>query len=569
MRLKRLHAQRQKTMEFAVPSAEDFPDVIVYSSDEEEKESLSEEEDSTSSEEKNSADGSESGNSHSDTSSSEGDGEPRPKLGENNLDEDDIRERAMKRRRHRRRARKAFLLKEEKKDHLDRVRETLRMFYKKTGGITAWVRTFGWDGAVDNVAKFAGVDTAPGPIGPPVIKGITLPSNDLVGPWRRPFRSLIPLISDTLTSLRLSRNRMEGGIPRCLGNCVNLGVLNLNDNKLTGTLPSALARLTKLRVLNLRQNNIEGYANVAFSIHSLVSLDLSENNFSGPLPLHMLQKMVGLEDINLSYNAFAGPFLTKKVCTALGDKIIKVKLSRNDFNGVVAEEIRLLQNLSSLELDGNRFTGPIPEGICMVTNLRRLWLSDCDFQGNIPKHIGRLRKLRTLDIGGNSIGPFVPPSIGKLRRLTVLRIDRNELVGFLPLDEIKKLTLLEEISFRGNEFLDPVIMGMIREFALENGISLERKDKWKGLCNLPCDPASESDGSDTDKEREESEDEEDEEDEETSERTSSETTEDESSSRRSGESGGDRSNDDDSEEENSEGEDTESAVSSTGSGSTK
>ena len=499
-RLKRLKKQwelEKKSEVNKVPIDYVFPDVIVYSSQESSGEESSEEKDESSEEDIDTADGSESGLSHDSTSSSEGDGEPRPKISED-FDEDDYRAAAGKRRRHRRRKRKALAIEEEKKDFCQRIIGSLRNFYNETGGITTWKMTHGWDRNTDQLHKWSGIGIGTGndsyrsTHSLPHIKEIVLPSNGIGGPWRRPFRTLLPLICNTLTTLRLSGNKLSGNIPRCIGTCKELTILSLNDNEITGELPLCLNQLTKLRVLNLRQNNIEGFASIAFMLKSLVSLNLSENNFSGALNLADLCNMEHLEDLDLSYNSFAGSFFTPSVCKALEARIVRIRLSRNDFNGIIPDDIRQCVNLTSLTLDGNRFSGPIPDGLCALTSLQRLWLADNHFQGNLPEKIGRLRNLRTFDIGGNSFGPSVPASIGKLRKLSVLRFDRNSFVGFLPFDEIKKMSLLEEMSYVGNEYLDPHMLETLKEFALENNIHLDRRDNWDQFYPDPCDPASES-----------------------------------------------------------------------------
>ena len=122
---------------------------------------------------------------------------------------------------------------------------------------------------------------------------------------------------------------MSGNIPRCIGTCKELTILSLNDNEITGELPLCLNQLTKLRVLNLRQNNIEGFASIAFMLKSLVSLNLSENNFSGALNLADLCNMEHLEDLDLSYNSFAGKLaFTKMPADTLKPKAINNCLYR-------------------------------------------------------------------------------------------------------------------------------------------------------------------------------------------------------------------------------------------------
>ena len=100
--------------------------------------------------------------------------------------------------------------------------------------------------------------------------------------------------------------------------------------------------------------------------------------------------------------------------------------------------------------------------------------------------------MRTLDIGNNHFGPLLPESIGKCKRLHVLRVNDNDLVGFVNVSQIQKLTLLEEISFKNNEYLDDMCLENIREWARERGVSLERRDNFKHLDIKAADPVTES-----------------------------------------------------------------------------
>ena len=538
-RLRKAKLQRQQRLHLEdvrkQPPSNQMPDFIVYtpshSEEEEEEEESSEVE--SSEDEKDSAAGSESGLSHDSTSSSEGDGEPRLKLSDD-VDEDDIREAAQKRRRKRRRARKAWLLEEEKKTMWpDRYVQYLQEFYEQTGGEKSWKRTFGWNGnGVLDLNRWSGLkveleasekvgsqndldektnanNIAKSDLGDhqgqkkniaissrPHIVTIDLPTNNLVGAWRRPFRRMWYILNSSLRSLRLSRNRLTGNIPRCICSIPTLETLMLDDNKLSGTIPDAMHKLKNLKVLNIRQNNLEGSVNVCLFLTNLVSLELSENNFSGALVLDNLCKMQKLGRLNLSYNTLAGSFFTEEVCAGLSNSIEEIRLSGNNFNGELISQLGQMSKLRSLLLDDNMFVGVLPHEICKLTNLQRLWLSKNGFVGQIPKRIGQLRKLRTLDLGHNELGPLVPDSIGKLKRLHVLRVNDNSLVGFINVSQVQKLTLLEEISFANNEYLDDLCLESIRDWAANRGISLKRRDNFEKLEIKAADAVTESSDSD-------------------------------------------------------------------------
>ncbi|GLU17244.1 hypothetical protein SLE2022_336280 [Rubroshorea leprosula] len=85
-----------------------------------------------------------------------------------------------------------------------------------------------------------------------------------------------------LQSLNLYGNKMEGLLPRSLLNCSLLEVINFGDNK-----------ISNLRVLVFRSNKFLGFV-VSIkerpSFPKLRILNLSDNDFFGPLPVRYIRK---------------------------------------------------------------------------------------------------------------------------------------------------------------------------------------------------------------------------------------------------------------------------------------
>ncbi|MCO5594005.1 hypothetical protein L7F22_048024 [Adiantum nelumboides] len=84
--------------------------------------------------------------------------------------------------------------------------------------------------------------------------------------------------------LDLSYNRLEGRIPDDIGYLTALMMLSLGHNLLEGPIPASFMQLRTIGVLDLSYNKLEGglwpLANCSF----LVQIDVSYNNFSGPIP---------------------------------------------------------------------------------------------------------------------------------------------------------------------------------------------------------------------------------------------------------------------------------------------
>ncbi|CAN6457720.1 unnamed protein product [Victoria cruziana] len=89
-----------------------------------------------------------------------------------------------------------------------------------------------------------------------------------------------------LILLKVSSNSLNGTIPFQIGNLAQLQMLlDLSNNMLMGSIPSQLGKLNYLETLNLSHNKLQGTIPSSFDgMLSLISVDLSFNNLTGPLP---------------------------------------------------------------------------------------------------------------------------------------------------------------------------------------------------------------------------------------------------------------------------------------------
>ncbi|PWZ54876.1 hypothetical protein Zm00014a_033568 [Zea mays] len=110
-----------------------------------------------------------------------------------------------------------------------------------------------------------------------------------------------------LTQLRLQENRFSGGLPDSLSQLEMLIELQLGGNILGGSIPSSLGQLVKLgTALNLSSNGLMG--DIPTQLGNLVelqNLDFSFNNLTGGLAT--LRSLGFLQALNVSYNQFSGP----------------------------------------------------------------------------------------------------------------------------------------------------------------------------------------------------------------------------------------------------------------------
>uniref|UniRef100_A0A2N9EGF4 Uncharacterized protein n=1 Tax=Fagus sylvatica TaxID=28930 RepID=A0A2N9EGF4_FAGSY len=125
-------------------------------------------------------------------------------------------------------------------------------------------------------------------------------SNDLVVMDLRMnnFHGTIPdtFVKDNqLTTLVFNGNQLEGQLPKSLVNCTKLEVLDLGNNKISDFFPSWLEALPELKVLVLNSNRFHGpignHKTSGKSFSKLRILDLSHNEFTGLLPRNYFQNL--------------------------------------------------------------------------------------------------------------------------------------------------------------------------------------------------------------------------------------------------------------------------------------
>ncbi|CAH8362111.1 unnamed protein product [Eruca vesicaria subsp. sativa] len=90
----------------------------------------------------------------------------------------------------------------------------------------------------------------------------------------------------------------------------------------------------------------------------LTALDLSRNNFSGPLPSNITYFIPLVTTLDLSYNQFSGPIPPSISNITFLNSLF---LQNNRFTGTLPAELVLLGRLTKFSVAGNSLTGPIPK----------------------------------------------------------------------------------------------------------------------------------------------------------------------------------------------------------------
>lgn len=228
---------------------------------------------------------------------------------------------------------------------------------------------------------------------------------------------------------------VTGSIPKI--NSTTLVTLNLSSNSISGPLPLSLGNC---EVVDLSRNLLSDDISVLTNWNSnLEILDLSSNGLRGSIP--NLTQFQRLTSISIRNNSLEGP-----LPSTLGSypKLTTIDLSSNRFDGPVPYSFFSSVSITNLNLSGNHLTGPIP--------LQGSHTSELLVLPSIPP-------MESLDLSNNALSGGLPSDLGNWGRLKLLNLARNKLSGPLP-NELSKLTVLEYLNLSHNNFNGQIPVGL-------------------------------------------------------------------------------------------------------------
>lgn len=116
------------------------------------------------------------------------------------------------------------------------------------------------------------------------------------------------------------------------------------------------------------------------------------------------------QGLNLSNLGFEGQFPQGlEYCTGLAS----LDLSNNNFSGPIPLNItRQVTYLTFLDLSYNRFSGEIPIGICNM-DLNVLNIQHNQLSGQIPRQFGEILRLTSLNVADNQLSGLIPSFLSK------------------------------------------------------------------------------------------------------------------------------------------------------------
>ena len=274
-------------------------------------------------------------------------------------------------------------------------------------------------------------------------------------------------IFPSLKDINLSHNKLNGTLPRSIGNLYKLEVLSVSSNFLHGVISeSHFSNLSKLQSLFLFNNSLSlefnfnwvppfqldvmyltscnlgpRFPNWIRTQRKLSFLDISNANISDTILDEWLEDLPPtIRVLNLSSNQIHGwlPNVSAKRLNGLA-----IDLSANRIEGPLP---LFPTNLTILKLSKNRFSGSI-SSLCKISGqlLTLLDLSHNILSGQLPNCFMHWHKLIILDLAGNNFFGEVPSSLGSLSQLQTLRLNDNNFSGHLPssLRNCSSLTIMD------------------------------------------------------------------------------------------------------------------------------
>ncbi|CAA0810547.1 Protein kinase family protein with leucine-rich repeat domain [Striga hermonthica] len=223
--------------------------------------------------------------------------------------------------------------------------------------------------------------------------------------------------------------------------------LFLAGKSITGKIPTSICQqLKSLISINLSENNVLGQ--IPVSLHScsyLQKLDLSSNMLSGNIPGEIF-RMKNFLHLFLNGNRLSGVIPTPIETSSLEF----LDLSNNQLNGSIPDDVRNLHSLLHFDLSMNSFVGNIPRGLFGLDRMYTLLLGHNNLTGQLPENLG-LTSLQVLNLTHNNLLGTLPKSLGELTALSSLDLSNNQFSGDI-MDDFLLLSSISVLRLCSNKF---------------------------------------------------------------------------------------------------------------------
>ncbi|XP_068636873.1 receptor like protein 22-like isoform X2 [Aristolochia californica] len=211
-----------------------------------------------------------------------------------------------------------------------------------------------------------------------------------------------------LEVLNLGNNVLEGGFPCWLGNLTDLRVLVLRNNRFSGSIELRGEGFKMLQIVDLSSNNFNGKL-PRESFERWKAMVPNGNDNESSRAHHVIQSRVlrltpiyYRDTVNVSSKGLEMELV--KILTIF----TSLDLSKNNFTGPIPDVVGTLKLLYVLNLSRNALTGPIPASLANLDQLESLDLSFNHLTGMIPGKLAQLSFLSFLNLSYNRLEGGIP-----------------------------------------------------------------------------------------------------------------------------------------------------------------
>jgi hypothetical protein len=248
---------------------------------------------------------------------------------------------------------------------------------------------------------------------------------------------------------------------------VNIGLLGsslqnltLSQNTFSGSLPLSFYSFSNLQRLEINANHFTGSLSDYLGLNmanTLEVLNIENNYFEGTLP-STLSALSHLQRFLIGKNMFLfSPYPSFSNETTPALQVIEAS-GAGLSGGPLPDGYYTLSKLQVLSLAYTQVTGTLPAkiGDCWP-ELRVFNFYETRLQGSLPESFGKLTNLEAIVIELTAMTNTLPPSITQLQKLTVLSLPDNMFSGSLPFDNLyEAFPLLRECFLNANRFTGPL-----------------------------------------------------------------------------------------------------------------
>ncbi|CAG7890519.1 unnamed protein product [Brassica rapa] len=238
-----------------------------------------------------------------------------------------------------------------------------------------------------------------------------------------------------------------------LRNLHSLTTLLLSNNEFSGPIMSLIGNLSHLTSLDLSRNGFSEFVpSSKVDLSYLTFLDLSSNSFSGPIP-SWIGNLSHLTYLNLFFSQISGmiPSSIGNLCN-----LTYLDLSANNIVGEIPSSFGNLNQLTTLDVAVNRLNGSFPIALLNLTKLSYLGLYENQFTGTIPHNITSLSKLTTFDGSNNAFTGTLPSSLFTIPSMDRVDMSDNRFNGILEFGNISSPPKLRMLDVNNNNLRGPI-----------------------------------------------------------------------------------------------------------------